>query len=167
MTKQIVPKLEHLGFTANEATLYLALVQKGPMTATAIAEATGLARTAVYPTLNSLVDQGLVDAGEGYGARFEAVPAERALPHLMLERERVTREVIEQISVLEEAEETASGELIQVIRSPRAVIERFERLQLEAAEPASERTVRRSIVLAPGRGGRVVATPARASAGRS
>jgi cytochrome P450 len=42
-----------------------------------------------------------------------------------------------------------------------------ERLALSASEPAPERTVRRSIVLAPGRGGRVVATPARASAGRS
>ena len=42
-----------------------------------------------------------------------------------------------------------------------------ERLRLEAAELAPERTVRRSIVLAPARGGRVVATPARASAGPS
>jgi cytochrome P450 len=42
-----------------------------------------------------------------------------------------------------------------------------ERLALTASEDAPERTVRRSIVLAPGRGGRVVATPAPASAGRS
>jgi sugar-specific transcriptional regulator TrmB len=134
MTKDtIVTELEQLGFTANEANVYLALIQKGAMTATAIAAATGLARTAVYPTLNSLVDQGLVDAGEGYGSKFSAVPAERALPHLMLERERLTREVIERISSLEEREESAPDEeLIQVIRSPRAVAERFERLQLEA-----------------------------------
>src|SRR2546425_11522040 len=133
MTKDtIVTELEQLGFTTNEANVYLALIQKGAMTATAIAAATGLARTAVYPTLNSLVDQGLVDAGEGYGSKVSAGPAERALPHLMLERERITREVIERISSLEEADESASSEeLIQVIRSPRAVAERFERLQLE------------------------------------
>jgi sugar-specific transcriptional regulator TrmB len=133
MTKDtIVAELEQLGFTPNEANVYLALIQKGAMTATAIAAATGLARTAVYPTLNSLVDQGLVDAGEGYGSKFSAVPAERALPHLILERERLTSEVIERISSLEEREEPAPDELIQVIRSPRAVAERFERLQLEA-----------------------------------
>jgi len=133
MTKDtIVTELEQLGFTLNEANVYLALIQKGAMTATAIAAAAGLARTAVYPTLNSLVDQGLVDAGEGYGSKFSAVPAERALPHLMLERERITREVIERISSLEEPEEAAPEELVQVIRSPRAVTERFHRLQLEA-----------------------------------
>src|SRR5438046_4044194 len=91
----IVTELKQLGFTLNEANVYLALIQKGAMTATAIAATTGLARTAVYPTLNSLVDQGLVDAGEGYGSKFSAVPAEHALPHLMLERERLTREVID------------------------------------------------------------------------
>jgi hypothetical protein len=40
--------------------------------------------------------------------------------------------VIEQISSLEELDESAPDEVIQVIRSPRAVAERFERLVLEA-----------------------------------
>jgi sugar-specific transcriptional regulator TrmB len=133
MSKEaIVTELEQLGFTSNEANVYVALIQTGPLTATAIAAATGLARTAVYPTLNSLVDQGLVDAGEGYGCKFSAVPAERALPHLMLERERITKQIIERISSLEERAEKVPGELVQVIRSPRAVAERYERLQLEA-----------------------------------
>ncbi len=162
MTKDnIVKELEQLGFTLNEANVYLTLLQKGALTATALAAATGLARTAVYPTLNSLVDQGLVDAGEGYGSKFSAVPAERALHHLMLERERKTREIVEQISSLEEPEETAAGELIQVIRSPRAVTERLNQLQLEAerliqvfckppflatpGNPTEEKTLRRGV----------------------
>jgi len=162
MTKDtIVTELEQLGFTANEANVYLALIQKGAMTATAIAAATRLARTAVYPTINSLVDQGLVDAGEGYGSKFSAVPAERALSHLMLERDRITRAVIERISSLEEPAEAVPEELIQVIRSPRAVAERFERLQLEAerqidvfvkaplfvrpGNPAEEKPLRRGV----------------------
>src|SRR5438445_8255363 len=117
-TDTIVAELKQLGFTLNEANVYLALIQKGAMTATAIAAATGLARTAVYPTINSLVDQGLVDAGEGYGSKFSAVPAERALPQLMLERERLTRDIIERISSLDEPAEAVPEELIQVIRSP-------------------------------------------------
>jgi HTH-type transcriptional regulator, sugar sensing transcriptional regulator len=133
MTKDaIVAELEQLGFTPNEANVYLALIQKGAMTATVIAATTGLARTAVYPTLNSLVDQGLVEAGEGYGSNFSAVPADRALPHLMLERERLTHQIIERISTLEEPAEAVPQELIQVIRSPRAAAERFERLELDA-----------------------------------
>lgn len=139
MKETLAEELTHLGLTPTEAQVYLALVQNGPMGASAIAAATGLARTAVYPTLGALVDKGLADAGEGYGSRFSPVPAEQVLPHLLaadkaalLHRERLTAEVIERISSLEEQAESASDELIQVIRSPRAVAERFARLQLEA-----------------------------------
>lgn len=139
MKETLAVKLTELGLTPTEAQVYLALVQNGPMGASAIAAATGLARTAVYPTLGALVDKGLADAGEGYGSRFSPVPAEQVLPHLLaadkaalLHRERLTVEVIERISSMEELAETAPDELIQVIRNPRAVAERFERLQLEA-----------------------------------
>jgi sugar-specific transcriptional regulator TrmB len=123
--------LTQLGFTPNEAQVYLALIQNGPIGASAIASATGLARTVVYPTLDALVDQGLVEAGHGYGSRFSAVPADRALRHLLLERERITTEVIDGFAALHEPAEPAPAEFIQVIRSPRAVAERFERLHLE------------------------------------
>ena len=141
MKETLAAELTQLGLTPTEAQVYLALLQNGPMGASAIAAATGLARTSVYPALGSLVDKGLVDAGEGYGSRFAAAPAERALPHLMasdkealLQRERLTTEVIERISSLAETDrdEPVPEELIQVIRSPRAVAERFDRLQLEA-----------------------------------
>jgi sugar-specific transcriptional regulator TrmB len=140
MKNAIVAELTQLGLTPTEAQVYLALAQNGAMGARAIASATGLARTSVYPTLGSLVDKGLVDAGgKGYGSRFSAVPADRALAHLMvsdkealLQREQLTNDVIGRISSLEEPVETASHELIQVIRSPRTVADRFERLHLEA-----------------------------------
>jgi len=132
-------ELTQLGLTPTEAQVYLALLQNGALGASAIAAATGLARTAVYPSDGSPVDKGLVNAGEGYGSRFSAVPAEQALPHLLehdkealLQRERLTHELVERISSLEEREEAAPDEVIQVIRSPRAVAERFDRLQLEA-----------------------------------
>src|SRR5438552_5098219 len=139
MKDTLAAGLTQLGLTPTEAQVYVALIQNAAMGATAIAAATGLARTAVYPALGSLVDKGLVDAGEGYGSRFSAVPAEQALPHLMaadkeelVNRERLTAEMIERISTLEERAETPPDEVIQVIRSPRAVAERFERLVLEA-----------------------------------
>lgn len=139
MKETLAEELTQLGLTPTEAQVYLALVQNGPMGASAIAAATGLARTAVYPTLGALVDKGLADAGEGYGSRFSPVPAEKALPHLLaadkaalLHRERLTTEVIELVSLLEEQPETVPDELLQVLRGPRALADRFERLQLEA-----------------------------------
>jgi sugar-specific transcriptional regulator TrmB len=144
MDDLLATELIQLGLTATEAQVYLALIRNGPMAASAVAVSTGLARTAVYPTLGALVDKGLADAGEGYGSRFSAVSAERALPHLMdgdkealLQRERVTSEVIERISSLAEAAEsaeTAPEELIQILRSSRASGLLYERLQLEAEE---------------------------------
>ena len=141
MKETLAEELTQLGLTPTEAQVYLALVQNGPMGASAIAVATGLARTAVYPTLGALVDKGLAEAGEGYGSRFSPVPAEKVLPHLLaadkaalLHRERLTAEVIELISLLEGQPETVPDELIQVLRGPRALTERFERLQLEAEE---------------------------------
>src|SRR5688572_593777 len=107
MKETLAEELTQLGLTATEAQVYLALVQNGPMGASAIAAATGLARTAVYPTLGALVDKGLAEAGEGYGSRFSPVPADKALPQLLaadkaalLNRERVTAEVIELFSLL-------------------------------------------------------------------
>ena len=143
MKGNLAAELMQLGLTPTEAQIYMTLVQNGAMGASAIAAATGLARTAVYPNLGSLVDKGLADAGEGYGSRFSAVPADQALPLLMaadketlLYRERLTMEVIDRISTLEEAleerAETAPNEVIQVLRSARAVADRFERLELEA-----------------------------------
>jgi len=139
MKGNLAAELMQLGLTPTEAQIYVTLVQNGAMGASAIAAATGLARTAVYPTLGSLVDKGLADAGEGYGSRFSAVPADQALPLLMaadketlLYRERLTTEVIDRISTLEERAETAPNEVIQVLRSARAVADRFERLELEA-----------------------------------
>src|SRR5688572_10024411 len=139
MKETLADELSQLGLTPTEAQVYLALVQNGPMGASAIAAATGLARTAVYPTLGALVDKGLAEAGEGYGSRFSPVPAEKALPQLLaadkaalLHRERLTTEVIELVSLLEEQPETVPDELLQVLRGPRALTERFERLQLEA-----------------------------------
>lgn len=139
MKETLAEELTQLGLTPTEAQVYLALVQNGPMGASAIAAATGLARTAVYPTLGALVDKGLAEAGEGYGSRFSPVPAEKALPHLLaadkaalLHRERLTADVVELVSSLGEQAESVPDELLQILRGPRALAERFERLQLEA-----------------------------------
>jgi HTH-type transcriptional regulator, sugar sensing transcriptional regulator len=132
-------ELEELGLLPAEAQIYIALIRNGPLGASAIANLTKVPRSSVYPTLNALIDKGLVEGGAGYGSRFSAVRAELALPSLirrekeeLVHRESVAKKLTEHLSSLAEPDETAPDELIQVIRSPRAVAERFERLQLEA-----------------------------------
>ena len=63
MKEKVDAELGQLGLSPVEVQVYLALVQNGSLGASAIATATGLARTSVYPTLDALVNKGLVDAG--------------------------------------------------------------------------------------------------------
>lgn len=134
-------QLEKLGLLDAEAEVYLALIRNGPLGASAIASVTGVPRSSVYPTLNSLAEKGLVQAGAGYGSRFSPVAPERALPTLITrekeeiaERERLAGKLVQQLSALVEPAEAVPEELIQVIRNPRGVAERFDRSQLEAEQ---------------------------------
>lgn len=166
-------ELQKLGLSAPEAQTYLALLRDGSMRASAVTSKTGIPRGTVYPTLNSLLDRGLVEAEAGYGGRFSAVPAEQALPSLiarsreellqeMVERERIAGELANQLrSVAKPMEHPGESELIQVLRDPRVVADRFERLELEterqieifikapffhpAANPAGEKVLRRGV----------------------
>lgn len=170
MADELERSLQELGMLESEAQVYLTLVRNGAMSASAIASAVGGARSSIYPTLNSLVEKGLADAGAGYGSRFSAVPPEQALPFLMarereelLHREQLARSLVERLSSLAERSDTIAEELIQVIRSPRAVGERFERLELEAerslevfvkapvlnrsGNPVQEKILRRGVVI--------------------
>ena len=141
-------ELERLGLSAAEAQIYLALLKKGATwRAAAISATMRIPRSTVYMTLNALLDKGLVEAEAGHGGRFSAVPAERALPSLIAaereeilqrqqevaEREKVAAELAQELSsVSSPAASDAGAEVIQVLRDPRAVAERFERLVLEA-----------------------------------
>jgi sugar-specific transcriptional regulator TrmB len=133
--------LTTMGLSLTEAQVYLTLLRKaGPLGASAVAAATGMARSSVYPALNRLSDLGLVETEAGYGSGFSAVRPKRALPHLiaretqeLADRKRLAGELAEQLeAVAEPAPTTPEAELIQVFRDPRVIAERFERLQAEA-----------------------------------
>jgi sugar-specific transcriptional regulator TrmB len=81
----------------------------------------------------------LVESGAGYGSKFAAIAPERALPALiadeeeaLAQRKKVAETLSQRLALLAESTEAAPEELIEVIRNPRAVAERYERLQLEA-----------------------------------
>jgi len=132
--------LVELGLSPTEAQIYLALAQNAALSATALAGLTGLSRSRVYQTLCSLTDKGLIESGAGYGSRFAIVPPEQALPAFVLREQEALaqrKDLAEQLgqriaAALAGPVEVAPEELIQVLRNPRAVAERFDRLQLEA-----------------------------------
>jgi sugar-specific transcriptional regulator TrmB len=139
MNETFVARLQQLGLSTAEAQIYTTLLNKGPLGASAIAHLTGLQRANVYPILWSLGDKGLIEGGAGYGAKFTAVLPDQALPSLIVreremlaQRERFASELAEQMAALVSPTETATEELIQVIRHPKVIADRFERLQSEA-----------------------------------
>ena len=132
-------ELVELGLSPTEAQIYLALLQNAAVTASALAGATGLSRSRVYQTLCSLSDKGLVESGAGYGSKFVVVSPQQALPALVLreeeslaERKQVANRLGQRLAALVDQNETGPEGLVQVIRNPRAVADRFERLELEA-----------------------------------
>jgi HTH-type transcriptional regulator, sugar sensing transcriptional regulator len=133
-------ELEKWGLPAPEAQAYLALIRSGALNARSIANAIGIPRTSVYPILESLVQKGLVEADVGVGSRYSAVHPKEALPSLMvrereelLQRDSLTTSLIKQLdSLAHPAGNNGESELIEVLRDPRVVATRFERLQREA-----------------------------------
>jgi len=131
-------ELQQLGLSAPEAQVYVALVNNGSMGAAAIANLAGVQRSSVYPILCSLIEKGAVEGGAGYGSKFTAVPPDEALPALvvreresLIARERLAEHLAKRMAPLATSAEPMLEELIQVVRNPKVIAERFDRLQLE------------------------------------
>ncbi|MSU75838.1 MAG: hypothetical protein EXS55_04985, partial [Candidatus Magasanikbacteria bacterium] len=72
--------LQQIGFSKNEAKVYLAALESGPAAAQDIAKQAGLARTTVYSVLEYLVKRGVVGKTTKQGkTRFLADPPEKLL----------------------------------------------------------------------------------------
>lgn len=72
MTNDLSKSLENIGFTANEANVYVALLELGRGTVAKIAERAKINRTTGYNLLSTLVQRGMVSSS-GKGARQEYV----------------------------------------------------------------------------------------------
>ncbi|MBA3832988.1 MAG: TrmB family transcriptional regulator [Chthoniobacterales bacterium] len=132
-------KLEQLGLSSSEAQIYLAVLHQGSLAARAIASQTGIPRTAVYPTLSSLAEKGLIEGGLGHGSKFTAVAPEEALRGLisreeqtLSERQQIAKELTEALPASAPGAESALDDSVQVVRTPQLIGEKLHRLQLEA-----------------------------------
>ncbi len=149
-------QLQELGLLPAEAQIYLALVRNGALSGTAVAAVAGLPRSSAYLTLNSLLRHGLIEGGTESGSRFSVVAPKKALPALvaqerdaMARREKIALQLGQELSARVQPSETGPDQLVQVIRSPRGVAERYERLQLEARH-SNEVFVKAPFFVAPG-----------------
>ena len=138
LAETFISELQQLGLSTPEAQIYTALINNGSMGASAIARLTGLQRSNVYPIVWSLADKGLVEGGTGYGSKFTAVLPDDALPSLIVreretlaQREQFAAELARRMASFVNPTETAPEELIQVIRHPKVMAERYSRLQQE------------------------------------
>ncbi|SDU72287.1 TrmB family transcriptional regulator [Jiangella alkaliphila] len=143
--------LEGLGLTKTEARVYVCLLERSPLAAGAIADLTGTSRSSVYLILRSLVDKGLIDAGAGYSSRFQPSAPDVAFAGLLergreelRERERSVQTALPDLMRRFETSAGGDGELVEILRTPKLVGDRFDRLHA-ASERAIDIIVRRPI----------------------
>lgn len=143
--------LEELGLTKTEARIYLCLLEQSPLAAGTIADLTGTSRSSVYLILRSLVDKGLVDAGAGYSSRFQPSAPDVALTGLLerdreelRERERSVQTALPDLMQRFATSAGGDGELVEILRTPKIVGDRFDRLHA-AAEHTIDIVVRRPV----------------------
>lgn len=114
--------LIQLGFSKNEATVYLALLRKGTASAGSLIKETGFHRNIVYDNLEKLTDKGLITyIIEDRVKRFQAKAPEALLQ--MLDREQ--------------------NKLNERKAQAKALSERFK--ALETAQPQQEATIFRGV----------------------
>lgn len=143
--------LEDLGLTKTEARIYLCLLEQSPLAAGTIADITGTSRSSVYLILRSLVDKGLVDAGAGYSSRFAPSAPDIAFAGLLergreeqREREQNVQTALPDLMRRFGSSAAGDGELVEILRTPKLVGDRFDRLHA-ASEQTIDIVVRRPI----------------------
>jgi sugar-specific transcriptional regulator TrmB len=80
-------RLVELGLAPNEARCYVALLERGPLTAAGVAEATGVPRPKVYGALQALEGRGFCAAGGERVLTYRPVGPELALAEWLHRRE--------------------------------------------------------------------------------
>lgn len=130
--------LTKLGLTTDETRAYLALLERGQLTASQLAQATTISRGRIYDVVRGLLGKGVALEAVAKIRAFEAVTPEVAVANL-LERQRKGLSELEAagqmlVESLSNAE-AASGPpaFIESLRHHSTIAERFTQLQDAAA----------------------------------
>lgn len=90
--------LQNLGFTSNDATIYLKLIELGIVGAGAIITSTGLHRNIVYTSLDHLITRKLVDIKEVKGKKTFSAIDPSVLSYEFKEKERIADEIVKRLN---------------------------------------------------------------------
>ncbi len=124
----LLPPLESLGFTLNEARAYAALLQRGASTGYEVGQHAGIPRSAVYGVLRKLVQTGAarsMAARDGEPERFVATPLE-ALVAVMRKRFDANTSALEEAA--QRLDAPADAPDVYGVRGYLRVMEEGERL---------------------------------------
>jgi len=82
MDTEIIGRLKNLGFTKNEAKIYVGLLSLNEATAREIHEFTNVPRPKIYSVLDRMVKKGYVEAKGGTPAYFRSIGPEQLAERL-------------------------------------------------------------------------------------
>jgi sugar-specific transcriptional regulator TrmB len=136
--ERFIDQLTQLGLTSYEAKAYIALTQRGSLTAAEVARLANLPRQRIYDVLSGLVVRGLAVGRPGRIVKYSATHPKLAIERLLgAHRERLEELESGSAGVLEDlakAFHAGQGEsdplnYIEVLREPGAINARFGELQ--------------------------------------
>ena len=106
--EKIIKMFEGIGLSENEAKVYFAMLSIGPSTAQKISRSSGLKRTAIYPVVEALKNEGLARIEmEGLKQKFAAEDPKK-LEAVIDERNRIFKQKVPLLSSLFVSDESAS-----------------------------------------------------------
>jgi len=75
----LLQALKNVGFTQQEATIYMVLCKTSMLTGYEAAKQSGISRSNAYAALSSLVDKGYAHSVEGVSAKYMAIPKDELI----------------------------------------------------------------------------------------
>ena len=138
-TEESVKVLMKLGFTLDQARIYLALVQEGPATTKKMAEISKIAQPDIYRIIPTLLKEGAVEKLITKPVSFRAIPMKQVLPailkHKTAAQNELKKKTKELLSNLEKTKancvQEKNGEFI-ILSGKEAVVRRHKEELLKA-----------------------------------
>jgi sugar-specific transcriptional regulator TrmB len=127
----VIERLMQVGFSSQEARVYLALLRQPSATGYEVAKVAGLQRANVYQVLSGLTDRGIVEQVSDTPARFVALPPAEVLGRVKRETASRCEALIVDLAAMAAPSEPAA---FWTLRGRDAVLERAGALVAEASE---------------------------------
>jgi sugar-specific transcriptional regulator TrmB len=135
----IEKKLREIGFTPNEAKVFVNLLKNHSSTATEIANSCGISRTLAYQILRSLIDQNICIESRGNVRKFNLVNPEKIVNKIekqMMEQQTILKELAPELSNLynHSMKNDDPMEFVSVLYTKTSIVQRIEALESSSQE---------------------------------